>query len=226
MKKAILIVAGGSGSRMQSEIPKQFMLLAGEPVLMQTIRIFFNHNAAYKIVVVLPEKQRKYWDDLCRVYRFDYRYHSTVGGATRFHSVQNGLTLIDDDSVVAIHDGVRPLVSPVTIERCFDVASQFGNAVPYGIMHESVRIEDSRGNRMIDREQLRIIQTPQTFRAGLIKEAYQQPYNERFTDDALVLESAGHSIHLVEGNAENIKITTLRDLKIAELLWNTRINNR
>jgi 2-C-methyl-D-erythritol 4-phosphate cytidylyltransferase len=216
-----LIVAGGSGTRMGTEIPKQFLELEGKPVLMHTIERFMMFDASVKLIVVLPESQLGYWKELQKKYSFSVPHVAVAGGTYRFYSVKNGLKHVDENSLVAIHDGVRPLVSTETIRRCFDAAVKYGNAVPVINPADSVRMVTQQGNIPVDRRCLRIIQTPQVFDSRLIKKAYLQDYSHEYTDDATLLERAGESIHLVDGNRENIKITNPEDLVIAAALVHT-----
>ncbi len=215
-----LIVAGGTGSRMGSEIPKQFLELSGKPVLMHTIERFWSFDASIKIIIVLPEDQMGYWEELKKIHSFTIPCTVVKGGPARFFSVKNGLEKIEDNSLVAIHDGVRPLVSIDTIKRCFDAAQKFGNAVPVISPADSIRMITEQGNIPVNRQFLRIIQTPQVFDSKLIRKAYLQDYNPEFTDDASLLEKTGEAIHLVEGNRENVKITNPGDLAVAEALFN------
>ena len=218
MEKIALIVAGGTGKRMKSQVPKQFMLLKGIPVLMHTINKFHRYDSGIRIILVLPAEQIAAWNDLCEKNGFKIRHEIVTGGETRFHSIQKNLGGIPDQCLVAVHDGVRPLVSMDTIHRCFAVAGVKGNAVPCVEIPETLRITDEQGNRPVDRAKYRLIQTPQVFISNILKEAYQQEYHPSFTDDASVVESRGYSIHLVDGNPENIKITLKQDLGIAEFL--------
>lgn len=215
-----LIVAGGSGKRMGTDIPKQFLELSGKPVLMRTIERFWSFDASIKIITVLPEDQMGYWEELQKKYSFSIPCTAVKGGSARFFSVKSGLEKIEDNSLVAIHDGVRPLVSTDTIKRCFDAAKRFGNAVPVISPADSVRMITEQGNMPVNRQYLRIIQTPQVFDSKLIKKAYLQDYSPEFTDDASLLEKTGEAIHLVEGNRENLKITNPGDLAVAEALFN------
>lgn len=218
MEKIAIIVAGGAGTRMNAVMPKQFMLLGGYPVLMHTIKAFSNFDKNMPIKVVLPEMLLDTWKKLCKDYDFKERHELGPGGETRFHSVKNNLDLIPDESLVAIHDGVRPLIDGETISRCFEQAAKTGNAVPcVGIPETLRRITDGR-NEWVDRSDYRLIQTPQVFSGSLIKRAYAQEYKPVFTDDAVVVESLGVTIHLVEGNMDNLKITFQRDLDIASAL--------
>ncbi len=220
MKHYALIVAGGSGTRMNTDVPKQFLLLNNRPILMHTIDRFFQYNSEIEIIVVLPEPQITYWKNLCEHYHFGIKHKLVCGGDTRFMSVKNGLESIDGDGIVAIHDGVRPLVSDATLERCFNTAKQFGNALPVMPVVESLRFVDEKGNHAVDRSQFNSVQTPQVFRVNEIKMAYNQPYHKKFTDDATVLEGMNIAINLVVGNNENIKITTPLDLEVATLFQN------
>ena len=220
MNRYALIVAGGSGKRMGTDIPKQFLELAGMPVLMRTIERFRSFDNSIRIIVVLPEDQMEYWEELQKKYSFSIPCTAVKGGPERFFSVKNVLEKIEDCSLVAIHDGVRPLVSTDTIKRCFDAAQKFGNAVPVISPADSVRMITEQGNIPVNRQFLRIIQTPQVFDSKLIKKAYLQDYTPEFTDDASLLEKTGEAIHLVEGNRENLKITNPEDLAVAEALFN------
>lgn len=218
MKKFAVIVAGGSGTRMKSVIPKQFMLLSGKPVLMQTLKQFYDFDTAIDLIVVLPEAQLDEWQILCSLHSFRIPHRTVAGGATRFHSVQKGLELIEDAGIVAIHDGVRPLVNKSTLLAVFTGAQTKGNAVPSVRLSDSIRKITGTKNEAQVREQFRLIQTPQCFDVALIKKAYSLPFQESFTDCASVLEAAGGEINLVEGNEENIKITNPADLIFAEQL--------
>ena len=220
MHHSVIIVAGGIGSRMNSAIPKQFMQLSGRPVLFYTIEAFFNWNTGVQIIVVLPENQYNEWGKLIKQYSFKISHKICPGGNTRFHSVQNGLKLIEEeDTIVAIHDGVRPLIGSKMIQNCYDAAALKGAAIPAIALKDSIRIvsQDS-SNKAVNRNDYRIIQTPQCFKASILKTAYKQSYNSAFTDDASVVEAAGNSIELIEGDQENIKITTGADLLYAETL--------
>jgi 2-C-methyl-D-erythritol 4-phosphate cytidylyltransferase len=216
-----LIVAGGTGTRMGTEIPKQFLELAGKPLLMHTIERFYTFDNSIKIITVLPENQFDHWKELQIKYSFSI-YHTLVkGGTSRFMSVRNGLKEVDDNGLVAVHDGVRPLVNIDTIKRCFADAEKFGNAIPVISPSDSLRMITEQGNMPVNRQYIRIIQTPQVFDAKIIKKAYLQDYSPDFTDDATLIEKTGESIHLVEGNRENIKITSPEDLIIAEALFHS-----
>ena len=216
MKKFAIITAGGTGSRMESNIPKQFLTIAGIPILMHTIKVFQDAVPEINIILVLPENQHQYWLELCQKHDFNSDFPIVKGGETRFHSVKNGLQEINEESLVAIHDGVRPLIDPEVITNSYTTAEKYGNAVPALPVSESVRMIIDDGSRMVERDQLRIIQTPQTFIYSILRKAYTQDYVESFTDDASVVEATGEQIHLIEGNIENIKITRKADLKFAE----------
>ncbi len=215
-KKFALIVAGGSGNRMQSSVPKQFLEIEGKPVLMYTFEAFLRFDANIEFVLVLPQSQVEHWKELCKQHDFTTNYTLAFGGENRFQSVKNGLAQIHEDGIVFIHDGVRPLVSVNTIQNCYTEAQQSGNALPVVPPSESVRYSDYLGNKAVDRSNYFLVQTPQTFTIKSIKEAYLSANHENFTDDASVLENAGYKIHLVDGNRENIKITWPQDLVIAK----------
>jgi 2-C-methyl-D-erythritol 4-phosphate cytidylyltransferase len=213
----IIIVAGGKGLRMGGEIPKQFLPIGGKPVLMRTLERFLEYSKDLQIILVLPEAQQEYWHQLCEEYHFDVTYTLANGGQTRFHSVQNGLAKVPDDAqgVVGVHDGVRPFVSIEVISNCFETARTKKAVIPVTPVVETLR-HINEGTKA--RADYRLVQTPQCFDIQLLKDANRQPYNDGFTDDASVVEAFGFDITLVEGNRENIKITTPFDLKIAETL--------
>ena len=213
----IIIVAGGKGLRMGSDIPKQFLPVCGLPVLMRTIRRFREYSADINIILVLPKAQQAYWQSLCKEYHFDERYSIADGGETRFHSVSNGLSLIPDDAegVVGVHDGVRPFPSIDVIAGCYETARHQGAVIPVIPVVETVRHLEGDDSKTVSRDEYRLVQTPQTFDIQLLKRAYRQPFTPMFTDDASVVEALGNTITLVEGNRENIKITTPFDLIIA-----------
>lgn len=218
MQQTIVIVAGGSGSRMGSQIPKQFLNVAGRPILMHTIEAFFHFNDQIHCIVVLPASQMEMWKGLCERFQFTLSHDLAQGGENRFDSVKNGLALVKGNALVGIHDGVRPFVSADTLKRCYDGALQNGNAIPVLPLTESLRRVTERGNCAEDRSAFVSVQTPQVFISQQLAKAYDVSYDPLFTDDASVVEHAGYDIHLVDGNAENIKITTPFDLKVAELL--------
>jgi 2-C-methyl-D-erythritol 4-phosphate cytidylyltransferase len=206
---------------MGTEIPKQFLELAGKPILMHTIEKFWAFSKSIRIIIVLPENQFGLWEELEKKYSFSVPHTIVPGGSSRFVSVKNGLQEVEDNGLVAIHDGVRPLVSIDTIKRCFSDAEKFGNSIPVINPSDSLRMITEQGNMPVNRHYLRIIQTPQVFDSKLIKKAYIQDFSPDFTDDATLLEKTGENIHLVEGNRENIKITNPEDLVIAEALFHT-----
>ncbi|MES2397159.1 MAG: 2-C-methyl-D-erythritol 4-phosphate cytidylyltransferase, partial [Bacteroidota bacterium] len=208
MKTHIIIVAGGRGTRMNSAIPKQFLELHGKPVLMHSIEIFVKAIPEINIILVLPLSYRKQWETLCKKYNFTIPFQLADGGETRFYSVKNGLALVPENTVVGIHDAARPLVNIQTILNAFETAEQNGNASPAIQINESIREVKDNNNKAIDRSTIFIIQTPQCFQSNLIKKAFLQEYRHSFTDDASVLEAMGEKINLIEGNRENIKITT------------------
>jgi 2-C-methyl-D-erythritol 4-phosphate cytidylyltransferase len=219
-KNYAIIVAGGTGTRMQSAVPKQFLLLNGLPVLMHTILAFTQSSIKPDIILVLPAAYHDYWKELCDTHKFDISHSLVNGGETRFHSVKNGLEQIlpNDEILVAIHDAVRPLTSHHIIEASYLHAQEQGNAVTAVKSRDSVRQLINSTSVSLLRDQIYLIQTPQTFKAGLLKKAYEQPYSEIFTDDASVVEQNGVEIHLTEGSYQNIKITFPEDIAIAELL--------
>jgi 2-C-methyl-D-erythritol 4-phosphate cytidylyltransferase len=217
--KYVVVVAGGSGLRMGADIPKQFLPLAGRPVLMHTLLRFTEAYPDIALILVLPEAHHDYWRRLCREHSFDKAHTLVVGGNSRFQSVKNGLNRIPEkEGLVAIHDGVRPFVHPESIRRSFEVAATLGNATLAVPMKDSLRRVTEGQNTMVLRHEYRIIQTPQTFRLALIKKAFETPELPSFTDDASVLEHAGGEINLVEGTYENIKITTPEDMVVGEAL--------
>ena len=214
----VIIVAGGSGSRMQTGVLKQFIELCGKPILMHAIEVFVDACEGINVVVVLPALQVAFWQELCHRHRFTLPHRIAEGGNTRFQSVKNGLSLVSGDGLVAVHDGVRPLASRQTVINCFCDAANYGCAVPVLPVVDSVREVSGKTSTVLNRSVLRLVQTPQVFDISLLKKAYGQDYSPAFTDDASVFEQAGHIIRLTEGNAENIKITTQNDLVVAEAL--------
>jgi len=214
-----IIVAGGSGTRMHSAVRKQFLLLNGLPVLMHTIGAFQSCKAQPQIIVVLHPDSHDYWNKLCTEHNFTIPHQLVSGGETRFHSVKNGLGSVDDETaIVAVHDAVRPLVTKDIIDESFECAEQYGNAIVAIKSRDSVRqIKDNR-SQSLNRDEIYLIQTPQTFQAEQLKKAYLQPYNEKFTDDASVVEQTGVNINLISGSYQNIKITFPEDIAIAEFL--------
>ena len=221
MNSYAIIVAGGKGLRMGGEVPKQFLPVGGKPVLMHTIEAFRKALDDVHIVLVLPAEQHDYWLGLCMEYKFHSPELIANGGETRFHSVKNGLALLPDDAdaVVGVHDGVRPFVSAETIKRCYAAAAEGKAVVPVVPVVETVRQILPDGSSVTrPRDAYRLVQTPQTFPLALLRQAYQQPYSESFTDDASVVEALGREIVMIEGNRENIKLTTPADLRFAEFI--------
>ncbi|MEJ8757706.1 2-C-methyl-D-erythritol 4-phosphate cytidylyltransferase [Pontibacter sp. H259] len=211
-----IIVAGGSGSRMQQDVPKQFIPVAGKPILMHAIERFYNYNPGIRLIVVLPKEQLTTWRELCQKYNFTVFHMTVPGGATRFGSVKNGLGAVMGDGLIAVHDGVRPFVETETIKAAFEAAAANGSAVVAVSSKDSIRELTADGSIAVPRTNYKLVQTPQVFRATILKQAYEQPEQESFTDDASVVESTGKSITLVEGSYRNIKITTPEDLILAE----------
>ncbi|MCF6366849.1 MAG: 2-C-methyl-D-erythritol 4-phosphate cytidylyltransferase [Bacteroidales bacterium] len=221
--KYVIITAGGTGKRMETELPKQFLEISGKPILMHTISRFFNYDNNLHIILSLPEKYLDFWKELCEKYSFNIPHNSVKGGKTRFHSIKNALKEVAEDGFVAVHDGVRPLVSNETIKRSFLTAEKYGNAVASQKIVFSLRKKERKKTITVNRDLYFEIQTPQIFKVGILKKAYKQNYQDIFTDDASVVEAYGEEIFLTKGNRENIKITTPADLKIAEALLNTVI---
>lgn len=229
MEKYAIIVAGGKGLRMGGEVPKQFLPVAGLPVLMRTIKRFHAYDPTLKIILVLPKEQQAYWLRLCEEYQFTDDYQLADGGATRFQSSKNGLQLIPDnaDGYVAIHDGVRPFVSIDTILRCFEATLTSQAVIPVLNVNDTLRhISQDGSGENVQRSEYRLVQTPQVFDISLVKRAYQQEENDGFTDDASVVERLGQKVEMVEGNRENIKLTTPFDLKVAEVICQNEGNHK
>lgn len=218
MKKHVIIVAGGKGLRMGGDIPKQFLPVCGMPVLMRTMEAFHTYEPEIHIILVLPVSQQAYWKELCETYRFELPHDIANGGDTRFHSVMNGLALVEGEGLVGVHDGVRPFVSQEVIARCYEEAAVNKAVIPVIDVVETVRHLTVEGSETVSRDQYKLVQTPQVFDVDLLRRAYQQEYTDLFTDDASVVEALGEKVYLVKGNRENIKLTTPFDLKLAELL--------
>lgn len=214
----VIIVAGGKGLRMGSELPKQFLNVGGKPVLMRTIEAFYNYDKSIRIIVALSASYREHWSKLCKGYGFSV-YHEVVdGGETRFHSVKNGLELVGE-GWVAVHDAVRPFTSISLLKTCFDAAKEYKAVIPVIDVTDSLReIVDENDSKIVDRSKYRMVQTPQVFESALLIKAYETDFSESFTDDASVVEIYGHPIHLVEGERANIKITTPFDLDLGEVI--------
>jgi 2-C-methyl-D-erythritol 4-phosphate cytidylyltransferase len=215
-KEYVIVSAGGSGTRMGSGFPKQFMELNGIPVIVHSIRAFREYSPDINIIVVLPDGAVHHWAEIAEKYEIDAKI--CTGGDTRFASVKNGLELVGDEGLVAVHDAARPLVSPALVSRLFLEAARHGSAVPVLPLTDSIRELSGELSRPSERERFRLVQTPQVFEVGLLKKAYKQAYRTSFTDDATVAEEIGVRVCLVEGEKRNIKITTKEDMLIAEAL--------
>lgn len=217
-KNNVIIVAGGKGLRMGSDLPKQFIPIGNKPVLMHTLEAFHSFDGDMRIILVLPLSHQDYWKQLCVEYKFNIPHQIADGGETRFHSVKNGLALVED-GVVAIQDGVRPFASKEMIARCFDALTDFDAAIPVIDSTDSLReMIDEEDSKIIDRSKIRLVQTPQVFKTTVLKKAYEVEFDNTFTDDASVVEANGVHVHLVKGEVTNIKITTPLDLKVGELI--------
>ena len=217
----VIIVAGGKGLRMGTEIPKQFICIDGLPILMRTIMRFREYDKNLSIILVLPKDQQSFWLSLCKKHNFNEHEWRAECGETRCHAVKNGLKMIPDnvEGVVGVHDGVRPFVSIDVIDRCYQTALKTKTALPVISVVETLRhITDGDRSETVSRDCYRLVQTPQTFDIQLLKKAYTQPFKNFFTDDASVVEALGYNVKLIEGNRENIKITTPFDLNIAKVL--------
>jgi 2-C-methyl-D-erythritol 4-phosphate cytidylyltransferase len=223
LKEYAIVVAGGKGTRIKSSVPKQYLELCGLPVLMHTLHAFHRYSPNVTIILVLPKDDFDRWNTLCLKFNFTLPYILQQGGETRFQSVRNGLQKISGEGLVAIHDGVRPLVSEDIIGASYRLAAVHQSAVASVRLKESIRITDQDKTRSLDRSKYRLIQTPQTFTVSLIREAYEIREEASLTDDASVAELAGHSISLFEGSYENLKITTAEDLVVAEALMKSRV---
>lgn len=223
MKHTVIITAGGIGKRMGGEIPKQFLLLAGKPVLMHTIERFYQFDKHAQIILTLPNEWKDYWEELCDNLDFSISHEIIDGGKERFHSIKNALQIAHGE-MIAVHDGVRPLVHISTIEKCFQTAKIKGNAIPVVEVKESLRKIENHHSTALVRSEYRLVQTPQVFSAEILKKAYNQSFHAAITDDASLVEALGIQIHLVEGNDINIKITTPVDLQLAELLLKSEKN--
>ena len=218
MQRSTIIVAGGSGKRMGAAVPKQFLPLRGRPLLMWTFEAFHRFDPTMQLVAVLPKDHHGTWQVLCDEHRFALPHTLVSGGAERFHSTLEGLKAVTHEGLVAVHDGVRPLVSAALIARCFAAAEEHGAAIPVVPIASSVRELTEEGSQAIDRSRLRAVQTPQCFRVPLLRRAFELPYDPAFTDEATLVERLGVDVHLVEGEEHNIKVTTPFDLKVAEVV--------
>jgi 2-C-methyl-D-erythritol 4-phosphate cytidylyltransferase len=223
MKKIAVLVAGGKGVRMGTALPKQFLLINDKPILYYSTLAFLDAYSDMEIILVLPQDQISYAQMVLQC--FPERINATIvaGGPTRFHSVQNGLRAIKEDAIIFVHDGVRPVASYLLIRRCYEQAMEKGSAIPAIDVWDSIRMIDGDKNRPVDRTRLRSIQTPQTFRSEILLPAYEQEYNEAFTDEATVVEAYGTEVHLIEGERSNIKVTTSEDWILAEALLDERL---
>lgn len=218
MKKIAVIVAGGSGTRMNTSLPKQFLLLNGKPILYYTLHTFLEAYSDLEIILVLPEEYIAAGQEIIDAF-FDYnRIQITVGGRTRFHSVQNGLKLIQEESIIFVHDGVRCLISKTLIQRCYQAALENGASIPVVSSKDSVRLLKADGNEAIERDSIKLVQTPQTFHSKILLPAFNIDFKDKFTDEASVVEAFGIPVHLIAGEENNIKITTPTDLLIAAQL--------
>ena len=218
MKRIAIIVAGGIGKRMNSKLPKQFLKIRDEVILMRTIRTFHDFDKNMELIIGLPANAISTWKRLCSEENFNIPHKLAEGGETRFHTIKKALKYVYSCSVVAVHDGVRPLVDQKTIQRAFKKAEASGNAIPVADIHESIRLITASENKAVPRKYYKLVQTPQVFRSDILLSAYEQEYDPDFTDDASVVEKTGVSINTVKGNPENIKITTKKDLAVAETL--------
>lgn len=216
-----IIVAGGKGMRMHSDLPKQFLALAGKPILMHSIDAFYSFDSSITIIVVLPENQIQFWKTLCIQFSFTTPHIIAIGGKERFYSVLSGLQLITTNGYVAIHDGVRPLISKTLINEGFNCAYEYESAIPVIDSIDSLRYVDAEKNYPVNRTNIKRVQTPQLFNVEKLQQAYKQTFDTLFTDDASVWEKAGYSITCFTGDEKNIKITTQFDLDCAELLINS-----
>jgi 2-C-methyl-D-erythritol 4-phosphate cytidylyltransferase len=222
MKKIALIVAGGNGSRMNNDTPKQFLLLGNKPVLYYSIKAFLEAYDDMEVILVLPEQHIGKGQEIIDGYFDDSKFKITAGGRTRFHSVQNGLSLVNEEAIVFVHDGVRCLLTSDLVKRCYEEALESGTAVPAVACKDSVRLLSSSGNKVLNRNRVMLIQTPQTFHSKILIPAYQIDYKDTFSDEATVVEAFGLKINLIEGEVDNIKITTPADLFIADLIQQNR----
>ena len=216
MKKYAVIVAGGIGNRMGTQVPKQFLLLGGKPVLWHTLEVFLNAFEDLEIILVLPPEYMETGRTMVNAMQASHRISMVAGGATRFHSVKNGLSAIREESLIFVHDGVRCLLTEALIHRCYEETMEFGSAIPVIDSKDSVRLITGTGSEALERSRIKLVQTPQTFLSSLLLPAYDRDQEERFTDEASVVEASGGALHLVAGEINNIKITAPEDLALAE----------
>lgn len=222
MDKYAVIVAGGKGQRMGNAVPKQFLPLAGKPVLYYALKAFIDAYEDIRLVLVLPQEQLSYAQMVLQAFPERIDMAIVQGGDTRFHSVQNGLKAVSGNSVIFVHDGVRPLLSAGLVRRCYVQAVEKGSAIPAIAVADSMRIVDGNNSQPVDRQHMRSIQTPQTFRSDILLPAFEQSYRDEFTDEATVVEAYGEEVYLVEGEKSNIKLTTPEDMLVAETLLKAR----
>lgn len=216
-EKYIIIVAGGSGTRMGAVVPKQFLPLCGRPVLMHAIEAFYEYDKKINIILVLPSEQQGYWKELCEKFNFSIIHTIAEGGETRFHSVRNGLKYVPAGVIVGVHDGVRPLVSHEIIKRSFDAAKEKGAVFPVVPVLDTLRKKNGEKSILVNRDDYCLVQTPQVFLSDILLDAYSQSFSKEFTDDISVVESkVGNQVYMIEGSRDNIKITTPVDLIVAE----------
>ncbi|MEO8721366.1 MAG: 2-C-methyl-D-erythritol 4-phosphate cytidylyltransferase [Ginsengibacter sp.] len=225
MKKYALIAAGGNGSRMNNQIPKQFLLLKNKPILYYSIKAFLDAFDDVQIILVLPEEHIGKGQEIIDGYFDASRFKITAGGRTRFHSVQKGLSLIKEESIIFVHDGVRCLLTADLIKRCYETALESGTAIPAISCSDSLRILIDNGNEVIDREKIKLIQTPQAFHSKILLPAYSIDYKDQFTDEANVVDAFGLKVNLIEGETENIKITTPQDLLLADIILSQKLTD-
>lgn len=218
MQRSTIIVAGGSGKRLGGPVPKQFQTVKGRPLLMWTIEAFHRYDPLMPLIVVLPQEHFDIWKALCMGHRFFIHHHVVAGGEQRWHSVKAGLSKVEGDGLVAVHDGVRPLVSTDLIGRCFDAADRQAAAIPVVPVVPSIRETTAVGSRALDRSKLLAVQTPQCFHTDLLRKAFEQPFDSTFTDEASLVERMGVKVALVEGEENNIKVTNAMDMRVVEVL--------
>ncbi len=218
MKKIAVIVAGGKGTRMNNDLPKQFMLLKGKPVLYYSIKAFLDAFSDMEIILVLPPEHIGKGKEIIGGYFPRSRFRLCEGGSTRFNSVKNGLALIEDECIIFVHDGVRCLLSDDLVKRCFEAAAEVGSAIPAIDSKDSLRLLTTNGNKMLNRSKVKVIQTPQTFHSKILLPAFNIDYKAKFTDEASVVEEYGLKLNIIEGEENNIKITTPFDIQLAENL--------
>ncbi|MFY7943859.1 MAG: 2-C-methyl-D-erythritol 4-phosphate cytidylyltransferase [Crocinitomicaceae bacterium] len=216
-QKSVIITAGGLGKRMGSELPKQFLVIGGKPILVHTLELFHKYDPEIELILTLPNEWRGYWETLIDKYYCRVPHLVVNGGEERYHSIQNALKRCTGE-YIAVHDGVRPFVSFETLNNCFNALKEHGAVVPVLKLKESIRQINEETTFAVNRNAFRLVHTPQCFRAEVLRKAYEQPFHENVTDDACLVEETGIVIHLVESNEENIKLTTQYDLMIAEMI--------